>query len=111
NKPGWETETPGTADFVIPSRTYGSLSEYMQYLNMERRGTFKSYVTTKDLTSDGSATIMFAYDTSRDGLKSLMSQSMFNSQSSENLWANQFGSKMKFPQSPPGEHLAIPVGL
>ncbi len=108
-----EEETFGTADFWIPNKPFATMQDFIKDLRERLNLRIGSeYVTSPDAKNHKSATIMFAFDTSREGLKSLMQYSMRDTQPKEELWAYQFGDYyVNFPLNGSGMHLAVPIGL
>ncbi len=106
---GVEEETSGTADFWIPNKDTDSVTEAIVDLR-KRVGLGREYITSLD-DSNGSSTVMFAFDTSRPELEPLLRFAMRDNQPQETLWASQFGNRVEFPMPGSGLHLAIPIGL
>lgn len=106
----YEEETYGTADFWIPDRKYSSASEHLLDLYKLQRAYSAEFIVTLDSDHEASATLMFAFDTSRAGLKPLMEKAMYDTQPKNELWASQYGEYVKFPTQS-GRHLAVPIGL
>lgn len=110
---GIEEETPGAANFFIAgNQKYEKVTDLINAL--ARIQTGDAYVTSSNPDSASSSTLMFAFDTSRPGLRPLMQYAMIDNQNPNSLWANQFdidnGKRMRFPLFS-GNHLAMPIGL
>lgn len=109
----FEEETFGTADFWIPSKPFTTAQDFIKDLR-ERLGLRigSEYVTAPDTNDHESATIMFTFDTLREGLRKLMQYSMRDTQPKEQQWASQFGDYyVNFPLKGSGLQLAVPIGL
>ena len=104
-----EEETSGSADFWMPDKCVDSIPDFLIRLR-KRIYTAQEYITSLN-EDEGSATVMFAFDTSRTELAPLMKQAMRDDQPKDTLWSNQFGNRIEFPLTDTGSHLAIPIGL
>lgn len=105
-----EEETFGTADFFTMDKPMSSVSELLAYLR-RRVGLGNEYITAVDDSLE-SATLMFAFNSSRPELAPLMEHSMKDNQPEETLWANGFGNHyIDFPMKGSGLHIAVPVGF
>lgn len=104
-----EEETFGTADFFTSDKPITSPQELLIYLR-RRVSIGNEFITALDGTPD-SATLMFAFNSSRPELAPLMQYSMKDNQPQDELWASQFGNYVIFPMKGSGLHVAVPVGL
>lgn len=106
-----EQETSGCADFYFQDKPHPLLADFIR--SVTPKISSRDYVTTLD-DGPGSATIMFAFDSSRLGLASLIEKSMKDTDPADRLWPNQLTpevQRIEFPAPGKGSHLAVPVGL